>query len=137
MRAQMGIDALADDPEHFVARRVAIQVVDQFESVEIDIGNGERSAIDQTLNGLVEGLFDAAAIQGVGERVVLGKIAESLVGEGALCDVLQRSFDASPAKAALMWNILLAAVPSERPDRSSSPSSAATRWKCSQVASSK
>ena len=73
---------------------MAEQVVDQLEAVEVDIGQGHRLAGGQSVGGQREFALDAAAVEDLGERVVVGHELQLLGGLVLFGGVLQHALDA-------------------------------------------
>ena len=92
---QRQFHALADLFQDLVAGRVAEQVVDQLEAVEVDVGHRQRLARAQRLHRALEHLLDAAPVEDLGQRVVVGHEAQLLGGLVFFGDVLQHRLDAA------------------------------------------
>src|SRR3990170_6695392 len=71
---------------------MSVQVVDQLESVQVQVCDREWTIIRERIDGLAEHGLDAAAVQYAGQRIVLRQEAEPFRRFVSIRDVLQRSF---------------------------------------------
>ena len=64
---QHSCHTFADLTENFVTRVMAIQVIDELETVQVQIGHGQGMVLLQLMHCLVEYILDAAAIEHFGQ----------------------------------------------------------------------
>ena len=67
---------LAHLAQHFVAGGVAEQVVDQLETVEVEVGQRQRLPGGHCRHRVFEHLLDAAPVEYLGQRIVVGHEAQ-------------------------------------------------------------
>ena len=91
--AQHFLDPLAYLDQYFVARSMPVQVVDQLETIEIEIGKRQGLAYRQAGQRIAQRQFDAAAIEHAGQWIVFGEKTQLCRGFRFFGDVLERALD--------------------------------------------
>ena len=75
--AQDGLHALCQCDQHLVAHLVAVQVIDAFEPVQVDVGHGQHLSPSQGLcHGLAHAVTQQYAVGQIGQRVEMGDVLQ-------------------------------------------------------------
>ncbi len=73
--------------QQFIADRMAQRIVDTLEFVDVDIEHRELTTLSNAPELLFEPLAEQGAVGKIGQRIVVRKMNDLLLGSSALCDV--------------------------------------------------